>query len=37
VPPELAAPYATPAAARIAAAVQFIRDNATQVEVLHAH
>jgi D-methionine transport system ATP-binding protein len=37
VPPALAASDAPPALARIDAAVQFIRNNATHVEVLHAH
>ena len=41
LPVDAAAPLVTtstlPAAARIAAAVQFIRDNASHVEVLHAH
>jgi D-methionine transport system ATP-binding protein len=37
VPLEFAAPHAAQTAARIDAAVQFIRDNATHVEVLHAH
>ena len=36
-PAQFATPYGTPADERIAAAVQFIRDNASQVEVLHAH
>ncbi|MBI3531105.1 MAG: methionine ABC transporter ATP-binding protein [Curvibacter sp. PD_MW3] len=38
VPPELVTSvYATSPTARVDAAVQFIRENATQVEVLHAH
>jgi len=37
LPTPEAASYTTPADERIDAAVQFIRDNATQVEVLHAH
>ncbi|MBY0453942.1 MAG: ATP-binding cassette domain-containing protein [Burkholderiaceae bacterium] len=37
VPPALAAGYTGTVAARVAAAVEFIRDNATHVEVLHAH
>lgn len=34
---EFGAPYALPSVARIDAAVQFIRDNAAQVEVFYAH
>lgn len=37
VPAALAASYGGTLAERIDAAVQFIRDNATHVEVLHAH
>jgi hypothetical protein len=37
MPPALAAHYASAPDARLQAAVEFIRENATHVEVLHAH